>query len=323
MISSQFLLYNILAALFLIVSFCNISADPVLGIVALQKDEDSLSLWLEYHSKIVDVRNMIVLDNSSEDPRTIKILNTWTTKGLHVLYNQGPYEKKGELTSRTISLLAHVDIIIPLDLDEFLFAYDGEQPILSKHKILSTLNDFWNQQNYSCLGLQQFYSSAIMRANQTLETTEHFTKNVYDLKIAKKIGKTKEIVAFDHGNHNAFAKCPKPGHGTCKQNCTAGYGNLGLLHFHWVNPESVARRAVTVSIGRGFFPDNFTLEQAMANHELVFPMFNRSGVLQGGHKLRELWRYIKTGPTAFLAPTKQKFIVLDPLPEMIRKIEST
>jgi hypothetical protein len=175
---------------------------PIVGIVALQRDEGALLYyWLEYHSKIVKLENMIVLDNNSEAPDTLTILKSWATKGLKVMYSQGPYTKKGELTSQAFrEILPHIDIIVPLDVDEFLFAFDGDQPIISKRKISSTLNEFWNQPNYSCLSLQQYYPNANLYGNESLETIDHFESDIYRLQFAKKIGKTRDGVHFDHGN---------------------------------------------------------------------------------------------------------------------------
>jgi hypothetical protein len=320
----QSVFYFLLVFLFHRFSCGKTSVTPVLGIVALQKDEGALlSYWLKYHSKIVDIHNMIILDNYSEAPETLKILNAWAAKGLHVLYHQGPYTQKGELTSQAYhQFLPHVDVIIPLDVDELLFAYHGEQPVVSKSKILSSLNEFWTQQNYSCLGLQQFYLSAVMRVTQTLETTHHFTKNVYDMKMAKKIGKAREIEVFDHGNHNAFFRCEDGFQNCTAQNCTTGYGHLGLLHYHSVGPEYVVRRAIKEAISFGYLPANFTLENAKANKAILEKACSVTHP-RGNRKLRELLRYVRTGPTALLTSTKQKFYSIDTLPKMIRKIEST
>jgi hypothetical protein len=324
MFVQQLWFYFLLVFLFHIFSCGNTSGSPVLGVVTLQKDEGALlSYWLEYHSKIVDIHNMIILDNFSEAPETLQILDAWAAKGLHVLFYQGPYTQKGELTSQAYQqILPHVDVIIPLDVDELLFAYDGEQPIVSKSKILSSLNEFWTQQNYSCLGLQQFYLSAVMQVNQTLETTDHFTKNVYEMKMAKKIGKARKIQLFDHGNHNAFFRCQKIGQQNCRENCTTGYGHLGLLHYHSVGPEYVVHRAIKEAISFGYLPSNFTLENAKANIAIIEKACTVIHP-RGNHKLRELLRYVQTGPTALLTSTKHKFYSVDTLPEMIRRIEST
>jgi hypothetical protein len=320
------LLCYFIAVLFYTSSCQNITANPVLGIVVLQKDEGALlSYWLEYHSRIVPLTNILVLDNYSEAPETIELLKSWATKGLHVLFGQGPYTKKGELTSQAYHrILRDVDVIIPLDMDELLFAYDGEKPVISKRKILSTLNEFWTQQNYSCLALQQYYVTAALSLNDTVETVGNFTSSVYDLGMAKKLGKAREIVQFDHGNHHVFFKCPNIRANNCQQNCSTGLGHLGLLHYH-VSPEFVARRAVLDCVSFGYLPRGFTLEKAMANIEMVDKAYHKakSRTVRGGHKLEQLWRYIHTGPAAFLPRSDRKLFEVGTLPEIIRKIESS
>jgi hypothetical protein len=295
---------------------------PIVGIVALQRDEGVLlTYWLEYHSKIVKLENILVLDNHSEAPETLNILESWATKGLKVMYYQGPYVKKGELTSQAFrEILPQIDIIVPLDVDEFLFAFDGRQPIISKRKILSTLNDFWNQPNSSCLSLRQIYPNANLHGNETLETVDRFENEVLPLWFAKKIGKTKDGVHFDHGNHYAYFPCRSSHHHNCVRNCTSGYGQLGLLHYHYVNPEFVARRAIKDSVSFGYLPAGFTLEKAFAHKEMIQELANKS--FDGHHKVKELWAYISKGPMSVLKPLNETFKVAT-LPEIVRKIESS
>jgi hypothetical protein len=97
-------------------------------------------------------------------------------------------------------------------------------------------------------------------------------------------------------------------------------GNLGLLHYHFVNPEYVASRAIAVSIARGYLPAGFTLEKAFANKEMIEQLANKTS--PGHHKLKELWTYISAGPKAVLKPLNSTFKVA-PLPEIVRKIESS
>jgi hypothetical protein len=267
---------------------------------------------------------MIVLDNYSEDPETLEALRSWNEKGLHVLFNQGPYTQKGELTSKAYhEILPHLDVIIPLDLDEFLVAFDGEQPVVSKSKIYSVLKEFW-QSNYSCLALPQYYPNGNFYVNDTVETIEYFKKDVYRLPVAKKIGKARDIVKFDHGNHHAFSHCPDNGRDGCSRPCASAYGQLGLLHYHWLNPEFLARRAVAVSVSRGFLPANFTLEKVMSNKEIIEDLVKRNITERpGGHKIKEILRYITHKPETLVKSSHEGMFKVGKLPDMVRKIEST
>jgi hypothetical protein len=320
------LLCSFLAVLLYLFSSHCTSVDPVIGIVALQKDEvELLSYWLEYHSKIVNLENILILDNYSEVRGTKQILKSWIKKGLHVLFHQGPYNIKGELTSKAFQqILPHVDVIIPLDLDEFIFAFNGDQPVVSKTKILLTLNQFWAQQESSCMGLQQYYSNAIIRTNQTMETIDRLVYDVYQINDAKKIAKARDVVQFDHGNHHVMLKRHN-GFWGYPENCTTGYGSLGLLHYHWSNPEHVVRRAIMDAVAFGNLPEGFTLEKAKANKEIVENANNTFHALPGGHKLGEILKYIRSDPNSpiFLTPSHHRVYVLDTLSEIISKIGST
>jgi hypothetical protein len=302
---------------------------PVLGIVALQKDESlMLPSWLEYHSRIVPLENILVLDNFSEDPETLNILKAWKKKGLRVLYNQGPFAIKGSIISRAYhNVMPHVDIIIPLDADEFVVAFDGEQPVISKKKIYSYLSEFWNHSKYPCLALQQYYSNAAMRATDTLETIEYFQKVFYPRHDAKKIGRARDISKFDQRNREVFfPSCLDETNVTCHlpHACAASFGHVGLLHYHWVNPEVLARRAVRISIARGFFPPGYTLEKAKASKEMIKNMtqvhtdLNTPGFLE----LQDVWNYVSLGPTAGLPKTTLGMIKLETIPQFLKLLDN-
>lgn len=65
--------------------------------VTMTKNEgDILNYWLEYHSALFGVRNIVVLDNYSADNTTIGLLRAWKRRGVRVAYKQGPYDAMGD-----------------------------------------------------------------------------------------------------------------------------------------------------------------------------------------------------------------------------------
>jgi hypothetical protein len=300
--------------------FLNSVQDPVLGIVGMQKNEkELLPYWLEYHSKIVDVNNIVILDSYSDDQETLKLLQDWKAKGLTVLYNQGPYKDKGTLTAQAFKILPKVDIAIPLDIDEFMISFHHDQPFISRRKILNSLKYFWYT-NYSCLSLQQYYPNANIFLNDTLETISRFHKGLYNLVNSKKIAKTKDLAKFDHGNHQAkfYLNNPKRPTATTNRKCLSGLYTLGLLHYHYINPKSLALRAIHDLIGFGKLPQNFTLEEAMQKKDFVAEISRENR--DGGHKAKELLQYITQGPVSLLHAANGDYAIAPVLPEMVKLI---
>ena len=92
-------------------------------IYCMQKDEDDiLEQWIEYHSSIVNIENIYLIDNLSVNEKTKEILNKYNKKGLNVLTKDN-YKNKGDYIYELIkenNRKFGIHIAIPLDLDEFI-----------------------------------------------------------------------------------------------------------------------------------------------------------------------------------------------------------
>ena len=207
------------------------------GIVTfINNEHDILPGWLRYHSSFTPLQNIVILDNNSTEP-TIDTLRAWEKKGIRVLYEQGPYSEKGTLTIKAIKeYLAHVDVIIPLDADEILTAFDGQELIFKKSFMLERLKEF-SESNHSCWALQQYFPSKVYSSNETLENIQYFNRTEYSVHNAKKIVKNQDLVGLDHGSHHPTIRGRKP--------CESVLGKLGLLHYHNRNPKLTVLRALT------------------------------------------------------------------------------
>jgi hypothetical protein len=93
----------------------------MIKIYCMQKDEDDiLSSWIQYHSSIVGIKNIHLIDNGSSQ-KSLDILNEFKSIGLNVYY-KSDYKKKGDyicdLIKENNKIIKH--IAVPLDIDEFI-----------------------------------------------------------------------------------------------------------------------------------------------------------------------------------------------------------
>eukprot|EP01031_Cornospumella_fuschlensis_P034336 gene34336-41564_t len=92
---------------------------PKLVVACMLKDEDDIvDYWIDYHASIFGADNILLLDNFSKSPVTKKILLKWQAKGVHVLYEQGPFFDKGtQWVAAARRFRPDSEVFIPLDLD--------------------------------------------------------------------------------------------------------------------------------------------------------------------------------------------------------------
>ena len=102
-------------------------------IFSMVKNEvDIVRAWVKYHASLVGLQNLVVLDNHSTDGtrEALAQLNVTT----HTVTD---YRKKGDYMT-DLSRGARDELVIPLDIDEFLVLYDYKTKTISCN-VLSTL----------------------------------------------------------------------------------------------------------------------------------------------------------------------------------------
>jgi glycosyltransferase involved in cell wall biosynthesis len=108
----------------------NSANKTIFSISMVKNEEDIIESFVRYHMCILD--GMIILDNGSED-NTLEILNALKEEGIPIyifesenkIYNQ--YQIRNELLLKAINKFK-VDIVTPLDADEFLISTSGGNP---------------------------------------------------------------------------------------------------------------------------------------------------------------------------------------------------
>lgn len=291
-------------------------------VVSLQCNEfDILGLWIEYHAEIFGVENIVILDNYSTRSDVIAILKDWEAKGLRVLWEQGPYLKKGDLVLEAATKygsLNKTQVLIPIDIDEFLAVFDaplnGGTPVVNKFLILQEIRRF-QESTFAAIGLRPYYESMAEFANDTVTTITSFYKNAYTEKHAKKMVRLNTVKRIDHGAHKVNFK-------DGGRKVRSSTMNLGYLHYHHRGPERTLQRALIDCASLKLIPSNSTLESIKEEEVRNTIITGIEDHVPGHHKLSELLAYIDEGMTAPLLLHPLSFddadkISLPPLPALI------
>ena len=123
----------------------------------MQKDEgELLNSWIQHHLKITDPEQIIILDNGSTCPHTLKILTKVRNLGVEVLYDHktsDDFERKGEIIANIIRQRqndAESDFLIPLDCDEFLAVQktDDLEASFNREDFQKSLSELRKQTGY-------------------------------------------------------------------------------------------------------------------------------------------------------------------------------
>lgn len=162
-------------------------------IYTMQKNEsDILEEWILYHSKITDISNIYIIDNISTD-KSIDILLKYKNKGLNIYTeNYTDYKKKGLYI---LQLIKHTssnnDIVIPLDIDEFIGYIDIDN--------VENLNEFEIDFCKRCINLNEIYYKNIYYVNfkNRTEYIHHYITEIFNTKLDKNTYNTKIIKQYN------------------------------------------------------------------------------------------------------------------------------
>ena len=197
-------------------------------IISMVKDEaDIVHDWVVYHASIVGYENIHVIDNMSTDG-TFEILNSFN---IHT-YRSNDYTKKGECMTVFTRKFKN-EIVIPLDIDEFMVRYDNGT--IRCDNLLKTLQRLPLSAVYKMNYVQAQCSKDYVRA------PVEATKGVYeDYKmLAKSFFNTRTFRGnIDHGNHfytPYFFLSP-----------------FVLVHFHFRNRNQLLKKIKNNMVGLGY-----------------------------------------------------------------------
>lgn len=84
-----------------------------------QNEIELISDWLQYHTYMFGISNIVVVDNMSANAGVCKLLALYQQCGLLVVEYAGKFSTKAVLLSK-IMRNTSAELLIPLDTDEFV-----------------------------------------------------------------------------------------------------------------------------------------------------------------------------------------------------------
>jgi hypothetical protein len=275
---------------------------PTVAIACLLKDnEDILPFWLEYHSNLVGVGNIVMLDNfSSKKSATPKILKEWEAKGLKVEWKQGPYHLKGDLTMEAFRKhFPRHDIGIPLDIDEIITANTDGRPNITRAAFHQSIDQL-KMYSRPCVIFNNYDHVCSYSVNDTIHSVNSVYALTYDNANGKKMFHLPAALGLDHGNHRVHLAGGK---------CHSGKNLFGLIHYHSRNPKLTLEHALDDIRGFDHIGSEITVQNVHEYKEKLEYMVARN--VAGKHKAQEALRYIEHGYEGLVIhcdPTKVVYI---------------
>lgn len=189
-----------------------VDRQPSVRVFTVQKDAYRyLNSWVHHHGKIFGYSNIHVIDNVSSHSKVLKLLDHYRGLGVHVLTNNtGFVDKHLVLTDVMTKYKGTDDLLVPLDIDEFIVAVNPDnvtfsadaQPILSKFKALFNQPKRENIDKYK-FGQFEGILCDQLKFNQSSKTT--LDDLVFAVQLTTCVGKTfygaKSFISTDAGNH--------------------------------------------------------------------------------------------------------------------------
>ena len=212
----------------------------------VKNEGDIVKDWVLYHSQIVGIQNIYVLDNMSTDD-TFDILTAMKVKCSRVT----DYRRKGEYTTSFIRANKN-ELIVPLDMDEFLVMYDPSTKTISTEGITETLARLPVVPVCKMPYIHSICSKEYIRATFECETgvfSDYGTlsKSMFHSRVFRGV--------VDHGNHystqNHF-KTP-----------------FALVHYHQRNLAQITTKIKDNLLGLGYDLNNREdLEKSCEEHRM-------------------------------------------------------
>lgn len=200
-------------------------------IFTFQQDEiDILEDWIDYHAYLFGRENIYVINHQSEKSKEL-IKN----KGVHLIEFSGPFlEKSRQLTDLMTKNKNSCDILIPVDVDEFILKQTEEDISCEKEEVTRCFGELGG------CGVYKFSSYSVDRHDKDPLTEFTYVDDIPDhgrFERWKTFWKSNVFIKTDQGNHGFIGPYEKT--------------NLALLHFHQRGFEHFKRKHLRWPISYG------------------------------------------------------------------------
>lgn len=262
-----------------------------IGIVTMvRNDPEGLSYFLRYHVPLFGIHNVTVLDNCSDDPFMLSLLKDCESKGLRIVYKVGSYRQKGAaLMTAFNEFYPHVDIALPLDVDEYLIPFRNSTPMADKAMLYAELDAMYRSSE-SCWNVVEHFMSLGVVANMSMGNISLFSPTVMKY-YGKVIVRRSELLELDHGNHHPKLRTPS-------LSCPKLRNHLGLLHYHFRDPFIALEHAIRDGIGLGYLPADTNVSNINRHFDGIVSVVRKAK--PGYHKLAEIFGYLTKGVAGML-----------------------
>lgn len=198
-----------------------------------KNEDDILEDWIIYHSNIFGLNNIFIIDHNSNE-YCQNILRKYHEKGLNFIYYNGEFSTKSwKLSNYIIENRDHenTDLIIPIDIDEFIVGdnigiieTDPNRIIYTFNKLpLNGLKYKFSEYTVNCNKFE-FDDPLIQQTNLTYKNNIHLDRNKTTTR-AKTFYPCKLFSCTDQGNHFGMID---------GDNSKFNYDtNLALIHFEF------------------------------------------------------------------------------------------
>ncbi len=185
-------------------------------VFTIQNDElDILEDWIKYHASIFGKENIHIINHKC------------TKASVDIIQQQGvghtPFEgafsdKHNQLTRLMLSKKHEADILIPMDIDEFICLYDDEKICTDKDRILSEFKSLPHNYRYKFWELYGVDDKGEYQ-DPLIDMIKYHKNGKHNL--MKTFYESSTFLRTDQGNHHGWATTDQ-----------LYFTNLALLHFH-------------------------------------------------------------------------------------------
>lgn len=239
-------------------------------VVLLTKDEyDLIDDFIEYYSYLFGVKNIVIVDNGSTDPRVLATYAKLLPEGLTVIQDASPFHNASVFMTNhihtIISTNPETEWIMCLETDEFLFQPANLHGVIDPNAIHEYLASIPKDVTY--LRYKNFWGSVVDPSKltgsyvngQVIQPVHNITE-FHDQNWDKPLVRANAFVSITQWLHHAQIE-----HGraiVCNE--------LGLLHFHNTGKRRLFERARNVLESIGVFEANESIMNAWNKSRIFF-----------------------------------------------------